>query len=59
MPSHYWYRCTQCEYRAFRYRNVKRCPDCGGLLVREEKAQDADQLAAAQELTPDAAGQYA
>jgi rRNA maturation endonuclease Nob1 len=55
MPSHYWYYCTQCEYRAFRYRNVKRCPDCGGLLVREEKAQDADQLAPAQELTPDAA----
>ncbi|MBN1660253.1 MAG: hypothetical protein JXA93_17780 [Anaerolineae bacterium] len=35
MPQRYWYHCTQCTYRAFRYRNVRRCPDCGGQLVRE------------------------
>jgi hypothetical protein len=35
MPLRYWYRCQDCSYRAFRYRNVKRCPDCGSDLVRE------------------------
>jgi hypothetical protein len=35
MPQRYWYHCTQCTYREFRYRNVRRCPDCGGNLVRE------------------------
>lgn len=35
MPTHYWVRCSKCDYRAFRYRNTKRCPDCGGDLYRE------------------------
>jgi hypothetical protein len=42
MPSHYWYHCELCSYRAFRYRNVKRCPDCKGNLVREEVEQERD-----------------
>jgi rRNA maturation endonuclease Nob1 len=41
MPSHYWYHCKQCDYRAYRYRNVKRCPDCGGNLVREQSEGQA------------------
>jgi rRNA maturation endonuclease Nob1 len=56
MPSHYWYYCTQCEYRAFRYRNVKRCPDCGGLLVREVTAQDSARRASSQEMAFDSQG---
>jgi rRNA maturation endonuclease Nob1 len=36
MPLRYWYHCQSCNYRAYRYRNVKRCPDCGGNLIREE-----------------------
>jgi hypothetical protein len=36
MPSHYWYHCENCQYRAYRYRNVKFCPDCGSNLIREE-----------------------
>jgi hypothetical protein len=39
MPLRYWYRCQDCNYRAYRYRNVKRCPDCGGTLIREEGGQ--------------------
>lgn len=40
MPLRYWYHCDGCEYRAFRYRNVRRCPDCGGNLIREQDVQD-------------------
>jgi hypothetical protein len=41
MPLRYWYYCDRCEYRAYRYRNVKRCPKCSGNLVRDvEAAQD-------------------
>jgi hypothetical protein len=36
MPLRYWYSCTRCHYRAYRYRNVKRCPDCRGTLIRDE-----------------------
>lgn len=36
MPLRYWYHCHKCNYRAYRYRNVKRCPDCGSNLIREE-----------------------
>jgi hypothetical protein len=43
MPSHYWYHCTQCDYRRFRYRNVRRCPDCGESLVREEPLPGSEQ----------------
>ncbi len=35
MPLRYWYYCDRCEYRAYRYRNVKRCPHCGGNLIRD------------------------
>jgi 5'-nucleotidase len=38
MPLRYWYYCHRCEYRAYRYRNVKRCPHCGGNLVRDNGA---------------------
>ena len=34
MPSYYWYKCSGCSYRAERYRNIKKCPECGGQLVR-------------------------
>jgi len=40
MPLRYWYHCEQCEYRALRYRNVRRCPECGGNLIREQAVQD-------------------
>ena len=41
MPLRYWYHCDQCEYRAYRYRNAKRCPQCSGNLIREiEAAQE-------------------
>ena len=36
MPSYYWYECTSCCYRAERYRNVKKCPECSEQLVRLE-----------------------
>jgi 5'-nucleotidase len=39
MPLRYWVNCPECAYRAYRYRNVKRCPDCGEQLVREEGGQ--------------------
>ena len=31
MPSHYLFECTrtECEFRGTRYRNVRKCPDCG------------------------------
>lgn len=35
MPLRYWFYCDRCEYRAYRYRNVKRCPQCGGNLLRD------------------------
>jgi 5'-nucleotidase len=41
MPTHYWYYCDQCSYRARRYRNVRRCPVCGGNLVREGEVAQA------------------
>ena len=41
MPTHYWYYCDQCSYRARRYRNVQRCPDCGGNLIRENEIRRA------------------
>lgn len=46
MPAHYWYHCDRCDYRAVRYRNVRRCPDCGGNLVREDtpRAENRDGL---------------
>ena len=34
MPSYYWYKCDSCHYRAERYRNIKKCPECGGQLIR-------------------------
>ena len=34
MPSYYWYKCESCRYRAERYRNIKKCPECGGNLAR-------------------------
>lgn len=40
MPLRYWYHCDHCEYRALRYRNVRRCPECGGNLIREQEVQD-------------------
>jgi len=39
MPLRYWVHCPECAYRAYRYRNVKHCPDCGSCLVREEGEQ--------------------
>lgn len=36
MPGYYIFICDKCNYRADRYRNVKRCPDCGGNLTREQ-----------------------
>lgn len=36
MPSYYWYKCNNCSYRAERYRNIKKCPECSGQLVRLE-----------------------
>ena len=36
MPRCYWVECERCAYRAYRYCNTKRCPDCGGDLVRAE-----------------------
>jgi hypothetical protein len=35
MPRDYWYHCDSCDYRAVRYRNVRRCK-CGGNLIREQ-----------------------
>lgn len=35
MPAYYQYHCDTCDYRAVRYRNVKRCK-CGGNLIREK-----------------------
>jgi 5'-nucleotidase len=35
MPLRYWYYCDRCDYRAYRYRNVRRCPRCGGNLIRD------------------------
>ncbi|MGD9049071.1 MAG: 5'/3'-nucleotidase SurE, partial [Anaerolineae bacterium] len=43
MPTHYWYYCDQCSYRARRYRNVQRCPDCGGNLIRENELAPASE----------------
>jgi 5'-nucleotidase len=40
MPLRYWYYCDQCEYRAYRYRNVKRCPQCKGNLIRDNGASE-------------------
>ena len=39
MPPYYWYHCESCSYRAYRYRNLKRCPDCGSLVVRKDGGQ--------------------
>lgn len=33
--SYYIVNCTECNYRAERYRNAKICPDCGASLIRE------------------------
>lgn len=34
MPSNYRVQCLACSYDEFRYRNIKKCPLCGGLLQR-------------------------
>lgn len=34
MPQNYWYECDNCRCRAERYRNVKKCLECGGNLTR-------------------------
>jgi len=34
VPSHYRYECYNCGYEAERYRNVKKCPQCGEALER-------------------------
>ncbi len=36
MAGYYWYNCSNCHYRAERYRNIKKCPLCGGKLIRLE-----------------------
>lgn len=43
MPLRYWYYCDRCEYRAYRYRNVKRCPQCGGNLIRDNGLPPEDE----------------
>ena len=35
MPKHYWFHCTACDWDGMRYRNVKKCPECGEDVVRE------------------------
>jgi len=34
MPSHYLYRCTECNHTERRYRNSTKCRECGGDIVR-------------------------
>ena len=34
MPSYYRVQCLACGYNEVRYRNIKKCPTCGGLLER-------------------------
>jgi len=34
MPSYYNYECFNCGYKANRYCNIKRCPQCGEVLER-------------------------
>jgi len=34
MPSYYQVQCYACGYNELRYRNVKRCPECGEFLER-------------------------
>ena len=36
MPSYYWYKGSNCSFRDERYRNIKKCPECGRELVRLE-----------------------
>jgi hypothetical protein len=43
MPLRYWYHCQDCDYEAYRYRNVRRCPDCGGILIRQEGGEPPRQ----------------
>jgi hypothetical protein len=43
MPSYYWYHCDTCDYRAERYRNVRRCK-CGGNLIREEPQASSNRI---------------
>jgi hypothetical protein len=35
MPLRYWYSCDRGDYRAFRYRNVRHCPQCKANLFRD------------------------
>ncbi len=37
MPSYYRYQCLTCGYDEVRYRNMKRCPECGEALERITK----------------------
>jgi hypothetical protein len=44
MPAWYIYTCAVCSYRRERYRNVQRCPRCGGALKREEAMETVLQF---------------
>ena len=43
MPKYYKFICN-CGYAAMRYRNCKRCPNCGGDLVRIEPTTPQDAI---------------
>ncbi len=34
MPNYYRYECYNCGYEAVRYRNIRKCPQCGWVLER-------------------------
>jgi endogenous inhibitor of DNA gyrase (YacG/DUF329 family) len=37
MPSYYFYHCSnsECDFEAYRYRNLRVCPQCRSPVVRE------------------------
>ena len=44
MPSNYIFKCTNCQKTQKRYRNVKKCTACGGLLERVEYLEEGQLI---------------
>lgn len=42
---YFWFLCESCGWNAIRYRNVKKCQECGKPVFRQREATQQEQAA--------------